>query len=60
MFVPTEADASRQLRRLETLGYTIIDISPPLAGHVMQLSETQPQTNHVPKGSKEAEGRHAR
>jgi hypothetical protein len=31
MVVPTEAEAAAQKGRLETLGYTIFDISPPLS-----------------------------
>ena len=32
MFIPTEESGSiRHIRRLEALGYTIVDISPPLA-----------------------------
>jgi hypothetical protein len=32
MFIPTEETGSiRHIRRLEALGYTIVDISPPLA-----------------------------
>ncbi len=30
MSVPPEADAAMQVRRLEDLGYTIVDVSPPL------------------------------
>ena len=29
--VPPEANAAQQLRRLEALGYTIVEVSPPLA-----------------------------
>jgi hypothetical protein len=28
--VPPEANAAQQLRRLEALGYTILEVSPPL------------------------------
>ena len=28
--VPPEANAARQLQRLESLGYTILDVTPPL------------------------------
>ena len=33
MFVPPEADAAAQIRHLEGLGYTIVDVSPPLGGY---------------------------
>lgn len=28
--VPPEGDAAKQVRRLEALGYTILDVTPPL------------------------------
>jgi len=30
MFVPTEANTTAQVRHLERLGYTIVDVSPSL------------------------------
>lgn len=33
IFVPTVEETSKQIRRLETLGYTIVDIVPPLRDH---------------------------
>lgn len=33
MFVPPEANAAAQIRHLEGLGYTIVDVSPPLGGY---------------------------
>ena len=31
MFIPEESGAVRHIHRLEALGYTTVDISPPLA-----------------------------
>jgi CelD/BcsL family acetyltransferase involved in cellulose biosynthesis len=36
MFIPTEFDSPRHIRRLEALGYTIVDISPPLVESASQ------------------------
>ncbi len=33
MFVPPEVDAATQIRHLVRLGYTIVEVSPPLAGY---------------------------
>jgi hypothetical protein len=42
MFVSSEASAEAQVRHLERLGYTILDVLPALVGqHTLQLSEQQ-------------------
>lgn len=37
IFVPTDEETLKQIRRLERLGYTIIDIVPPLREHRLAL-----------------------
>jgi len=33
MSVPPEADVAEHVRRLKDLGYTIVDVTPPLGGY---------------------------
>jgi hypothetical protein len=44
MFVPPEANAAAQIRHLEGLGYTIVDVTPPLGGY-------GPSQNQAPANS---------
>jgi len=39
--VPREANAARQLQRLESLGYVILDVTPPLAPTARYMSGTR-------------------
>jgi hypothetical protein len=43
MFVPTGTDTGAQVRHLERLGYTIVDVSPALADAVQR-----PPQRHEP------------
>jgi hypothetical protein len=41
MVVPTEDETAAQKARLEALGYTIVDISPPLSADPKSSPETE-------------------
>jgi hypothetical protein len=41
MCVPPEADASAHIRNLVRLGYTILEVSPPIAGYGPTQNQSQ-------------------
>jgi len=45
MFVPTGTDTCAQIRHLERLGYTIVDISPALADTAQRLPQRDEPSN---------------
>jgi hypothetical protein len=40
IFVPPEADTEKQIRRLQSLGYTILDVSPARAEPILATGKT--------------------